>query len=94
MRYIREVHLEYPATSNQHIAEVRYSTSPTGPLSPRSREEVAQDIDAGTSAYRSHNDRNADEAAVVTRVSARGTKYIATVADGRETNNLLDLPHY
>jgi hypothetical protein len=93
MRYIRQVHVEYPGTSNEHISQVRYSPTIAGTLSGATREQIIADIDRGQS-YRSHNDRTGDEARVETRRSTRGTRYIATVADGRETNNLLGLPRF
>ncbi len=93
MRYIRQVHVEYPGTSNEHITQVRFSLSIACALSGATREQIVADIDNRVS-YRSHNDRTGDEAPVQTRRSPRGTRYIATVADGRETNNLLGLPRF
>lgn len=70
------------------------STTPYGVLVRETREVVAQQIDSGHAVYRSHNDLTVDEAPVETRRTVFGTRYIATVADGRKTNNLLDLPRF
>ena len=94
MRYIRQVHLEGNGTSNEHITHVRSSIGAGGALSLQSRGEIVRQIDLGTDSYRSHNDGTGDEAAVVVRVSSRGIRYIATVADQRETNNLRRLPRF
>ena len=63
MRYIRQVHVEYPGTSNEHISQVRHSPTITGTLSGATRGQIVADIDRGQS-YRSHNDRTGDEAQV------------------------------
>ncbi|MBG6190201.1 hypothetical protein IWX64_001137 [Arthrobacter sp. CAN_A212] len=52
-----------------------------------------QQIASGTETFCSRN-TNGAEAPVVVRTSGLGIKYIATVSDGRETNNLLSLPTY
>jgi len=94
MRYIRQVRVEHPGTSNEHISHVRSSVGVSSGLLTESREQVVGNIDNGRESYRSHNDGTGDEAKVETRTSARGTRYIATVADGRESNNLLNLPRF
>jgi hypothetical protein len=94
VRYIRQVHVDYPGTSNEHISQVKSSNTATGALLAETREQVVRAIDDGRESYRSHEDRTGDEARVDTRTSSRGTRYIATVADGRETNNLLSLPRF
>lgn len=94
MKYIRQVRVSAPGTANSHITSVYSSTSPRGALAMETREVVAQQIDTGRAAYRSHNDLTGDEAPVDTRRTVLGTRYIATVADGRETNNLLNLPRF
>jgi len=94
MTYIRQVHVEHPGTSNAHITQVRTSLTTHGPVTTETREQIVQKIDNRRDAYRSHNDRTGDEARVETRLSASGGRYIATVADGRETNNLLNLPRF
>ena len=88
MLYIRQVRVASPGTSNQHITHVRYSSSTTGPLTAVSRDVVASVIDTA------HNDLTGAEARVVTRDAGGGRRYITTVADGKETNNLLELPRY
>ena len=91
---IRQVHVEHPGTSNAHITQVRTSTNTYGSLTIESRDQIVRKIDGRLDAYRSDNDRTGDEARVETRPSGFGTRYIATVADGRETNNLLNLPRF
>ncbi|WP_162148007.1 DUF3892 domain-containing protein [Arthrobacter sp. CAL618] len=93
MKYIRQIHLDSPGTRSEHISRVNHSDTPTGPLSESSRTKIVQQITAGTETYQSRNSNGA-QAPVVVRTSGLGTKYIATVSDGRETNNLLSLPKY
>lgn len=94
MRYIRRVRVDHPGTHSQHITYVQWSSTTTGTLTTASRADVAADIDTGRQQYRSHNDRTGDEAQVAARTSAGGTRYITTIAGGRETNNLLSLPRF
>jgi len=94
MRYIRQVHVEHPGTSNEHISHIHYSVTVDDTLYLQSREEAVRSIDSGGESYRSHNDRTGDEATVDTRSGSRGNRYIATVSDGRESNNLLSLPRF
>lgn len=94
MNYIRQARVDYPGTSNEHISDVQTSISVSGTLNAQTRESVVRAIDSGGAAYRSHNDNTGDEARVETRTSARGIRYVTTVADGRETNNLLNLPRF
>jgi len=93
VQYIRQVRVQSPGTTNQHIVEVKYSTTITGPLVRVSRDVVVAVIDGGRD-FRTRNDLTGAEAAVVTRDGAGGRKYITTVADNRETNNLLELPRF
>ena len=93
MQYIRQVRVQSPGTTNEHITDVKYSTTITGPLATASRDLVVAIIDGG-SEFRTHHDRTGAEAAVVTRSGAGGHRYITTVADNRETNNLLELPRF
>jgi len=94
MMYIRKVRLDDPGTDSSHITEVQYSFSTTGPLRlPVSREQVVHNIDAGY-AYRTHHDQSGKQAEVVARSGPDGTRFITTVADGVETNNLLSLPRF
>ncbi|PPF54302.1 hypothetical protein C5B94_08070 [Clavibacter michiganensis] len=92
-RYIRRISTAWPESRNEHIQEVQRSTSPGGTLTRESVASVAANIQAGI-AYRSHNASTGAEATVVRRVSAGGRPYIATVANSRETDNLLTLPRY
>ncbi|MBW9214769.1 DUF3892 domain-containing protein [Mumia sp. zg.B53] len=93
MRYIRQISVQSPGTSNEHIVAVRYSESPAGGLRTRSRQDVVRDIDAGRFSYQSQTSVGSG-ARVATRHPAGRPAYIATVADGRETNNLLALPRF
>lgn len=93
MKYIRQIHLENPATSSEHISRVNHSDTPTGPLSESSRTRIVQQIAAGTETFQSRSP-NGTQAPVVVKTSEVGIKYITTVSDGRENNNLLSLPQY
>jgi len=93
MRYIREVSVQSPGTRNEHIVAVRYSESPAGVLLTRSRDDIVRDIDVYRYPYQSLT-ATGTGAPVVTRQPAGRSAYIATVADGHETNNLLALPHF
>ena len=90
MNYIRSVHVAHPGTSNQHITHVGWSTTPAGALTTTTREQVHAWITEGHT-FRSLSPQQT-QAAVVAKVSPAGARYIATVADGQETNNLLNLP--
>jgi len=93
MHYIRRVHVEHPGTSNEHISQVQYSSTTSGLLRRATREQVHTWITAGYP-FRSHHDGTRAQADVLARESSRGTRYIATEANGRETDNLLRLPRY
>jgi hypothetical protein len=93
MQYIRRVRVESPGSRNEHITDVQHSSTPAGTLAQATKQTMVNLIDAGTS-VRSHNDATGAEAAVVTRMGSSGLKYIATVADGKESNNLLALPRF
>jgi len=90
MPYIRRVAVAAPGTRNEHIISVHYSTLPSGACSAGSVAAVVAAIDAG-STFRTHNDATGSEAPVVVRTSSAYRRYISTVADGTETNNLLAL---
>lgn len=93
VRYIRAVHVEAPGTRNEHITHVRYSFSTSGVVFTTTREDVAAEIRGGA-AYRTHNAQTGAQAQVLDAISASGRPYIRTVADGRESNNLLSLPRF
>jgi hypothetical protein len=93
VQYIRQVRVQSPGTTNEHITDVKYSTTITGPLVSVSRDFVVAVIDGGRG-FRTRNDLTGAEATVVTRPGVGGRKYITTVADYRETNNLLELPRF
>lgn len=93
MRYIREVSVQAPGTRNEHIVGVRYSDSPRGQLTFRNRASVVSDIDTGVASYRSLSPGGAS--AEVRSFHPIGRQpYIATVANGRENDNLLSLPRF
>ncbi|WP_435735290.1 DUF3892 domain-containing protein [Cellulosimicrobium sp. PMB13] len=93
MPFIRAVRVAEPGTSNEHVVEVRFSTTTTGPLRAATRERVHAEVRVGTR-FRTFDETTHNQADVVARVSPRGTRYIATVANGRESDNLLRLPRY
>jgi hypothetical protein len=93
MHYIREVQVGAPGTHNQHVTAVRYAATLYGPLSAASREQVHAWITQGNP-FRTFDSRTGAQASVAARTTSSGTRYIATVADGIETNNLLSLPRY
>jgi hypothetical protein len=94
MRYIRKVAVTSPGTRNEHIIAVAYSVPANGQLFYASRQDVAAEIYERRESYRTHNDHTKAEADVITKLSRTGDRYITTVADGRETNNLLELPRF
>jgi hypothetical protein len=91
--YIRQVRVQAPGTTNQHIIDIKYSGTKTGPLTTTSQGAILSLIAAGGDVY-AHNNVNGTQARVVTRSGGNGRRYITTVADGTETNNLLDLPRF
>lgn len=93
MIYIRRVRVGYPGTRNEHITDVQYSTTTTGALQQCTRAQMVAHVDAGNR-VRTHHDRTGAQAEVVTRTSSNGVKYITTLANGRETDNLLALPRF
>jgi hypothetical protein len=93
MLYIRQVRVQTPGTTNQHIIDVKYSGTKTGPLMTASRGTIVSVIDGGGDIYTYNNNTGAG-ATVVTRDGANYLKYITTEADGKETNNLLELPRF
>lgn len=93
MPYIRRISVTAPGTRNEHIVSVQHSVQPSGPLHSEPVASIIGRIDNGSD-YRSHDDRTGAEAPVVVRQSTTGRRYIATLANGTETDNLLSLPRY
>lgn len=93
MPFIRAIRLAHPGTSNEHIEAVQISQLTTGTLSTATREEVHRAIKRGVR-YRTFDERTHQQADVAARVSSRGTRYIATVANDVETDNLLRLRQF
>ncbi len=73
----------------QHITHVRWEQPSTSKSGTATRAEVVQHIRNGIVAYVSDGVRDVKVEDVDTNPT-----YIRTVADGRETNNLLSLPHF
>lgn len=92
MFYIRRVRVESPGTHCQHITQIWYSALTSEMLTPLTKDAAVRAIEAGTT-FRTHHDTSRDQAVVVIRQTASGRKYLSTIADGRESNNLLELPH-
>lgn len=54
------------------------------------RLKIVEFIEKGNNAYT--KDSYGNIAYLIVRISQNGNKYVKTVADGKETNNLLELP--
>ena len=93
MRYIRQIHLEYPATSNQHILQIRFSVTPTGAMSTETRASVVRNIENRWQSYYWYDERSGEEGKVTTGSTDWGTKCIATVHDSA-AEDLLKLPRF
>lgn len=93
MRYIRQIHLEYPATSNQHISQIRFSTTPTGAMATETRASVIRNIENRWQSYYWYDERSGDEGRVITGSTDWGTKCIATAHD-EAAADLLKLPRF
>ncbi|MGF0116032.1 DUF3892 domain-containing protein [Promicromonospora sp. Marseille-Q5078] len=93
MPFIHSVHVAEPGTHNEHIEAVAVSDLTTGPLRVSSREAVHTDIVRGTR-YRALHPVTHEQTDVVARTSPRGTRYITTLANGTESDNLLRLPRF
>ena len=93
MLYIRQARVQSPGTTNDHIIDVKYSGTRTGPLTTVSRGAIVEVVDGGGDVY-SFNNINGSQSRVETRDGAHGRKYITTIADNRESNNLLELPRF
>ncbi|GAA1768755.1 DUF3892 domain-containing protein [Agromyces humatus] len=93
MPYIRRVRVQNPGTHSSHITAVQYSQTTSSPLTNATPEAIARAIDAGTSMYTSHDVTGA-RALVVPKTGNLGRRYLTTVANGRESDNLLHLPRF
>lgn len=72
------------------ITHLGWVNEETGKRGKSTRLDMVAFIEKGSSAY--VKDSYGKIARLVVRVSFAGNKYVKTVADGRETNNLLELP--
>lgn len=93
MPFIRRVRVESPGLHSEHITAVQYSSTASGPLTVASIEAMARVIDAGTTMFTRH-DLTGERAVVIARTSPAGRRHLTTVANGRETDNLLRLPRF
>ncbi|RLP83064.1 DUF3892 domain-containing protein [Mycetocola lacteus] len=91
MKYVRRVRVAHPGTRNEHITDVQYSDGTAGTLQSATRAAMVAHIDNGNS-VRTHNDYTGAQADVITRTN--GVKYLTTVANGRESDNLLNLGRF
>lgn len=93
MPFIRRVRVESPGLRSEHITAVQFSSTASGPLTVASTDAMARVIDAGTTMYTRH-DSTGEQALVIARTSVAGRRHLTTVANGRETDNLLRLPRF
>lgn len=93
MPFIRRVRVQSPGTRNEHITAVQYSATTSGPLTNASTEGMVRVIDSGTAVYTRH-DATGARALVLTRRGVSGRRHLTTIANGRETDNLLALPRF
>ncbi|WP_081863790.1 DUF3892 domain-containing protein [Mycetocola saprophilus] len=91
MIYIRRVRVAHPGTRNEHITEVQYSEGTYGTPHAATRASMVTYIDNGNS-VRTHNEHTGAQAEVITR--SNGIRYLTTIANGRESDNLLSLPRF
>lgn len=90
---IREVHVAEPGTASEHVMAVRYTDAQATSFQPATREQVHGWIIAGNT-FSTYNAGTGASAPVIACTNHRGTRYIATVANGRESDNLLSLPRF
>ncbi|MBT2500102.1 DUF3892 domain-containing protein [Agromyces sp. ISL-38] len=93
MPYIRRVRVQSPGTRSEHITAVQYSATTTGALTVATTDAMVRAIDSGTTVYTSH-DLTQAKALVIARNGMSGRRHLTTVANGRETDNLLQLPRF
>ncbi|PFG20669.1 DUF3892 domain-containing protein [Serinibacter salmoneus] len=93
MNTIERVRMSEPGSTCEHITYVRFRPAGGGTTRFASREQVHAWIQQGRS-FRTEHPVTGASAQVDARVSPAGTRYIATVANGRETDNLLTLPYF
>ena len=93
MPFIRRVRVQSPGTRNEHITAVQFSATTAGPLTNASTEGMVRAIDSGTVVY-THHDVTGAQALVISRDGVSGRRHLTTVANGRETDNLLALPRF
>ena len=74
---------------HEAIAKLGWVNEATGESGICTRLEMVKFIEAGNQAYT--KDRFGNVAYLVVRVSRSGRKYVKTIADGKETDNLLYL---
>lgn len=90
MVYITHIRLKDGA-GVQHISHVKWEQPSHGKAGEYTRQQMVNYINGGNDVYvRARG--NASDAKVV--VVNANPPHLKTVADGRETNNLLSLPHF
>ncbi len=90
MVYITHIRLRN-GSGLQHISHVRWERPSHGRAGDYSRDQMVGYINQGNDVY-VRGPGNASDAKVV--VVNTTPPHLKTVADGRETNNLLSLPHF
>ena len=75
---------------HEAIIHLGWINESTGSKGKSTLAEMVKFLEDGNKAY--VKDDYGNIAYLVVRVSRHGNKYVKTVADGRETNNLLELP--
>ena len=75
-----------PHEAITHLGWINESTNSAG---KSTRQEIVDFIENGNTAYT--KDTQGNIAYLVVRISRFGNKFVKTLADGRDTNNLLEL---
>lgn len=90
MVYITHIRLK-DGTGVQHISRVKWEQPSHGKAGEYTRQQMVNYINDGNDVY-VRGRGNASDAKVVVVIAT--PPHLKTVADGRETNNLLSLPHF
>lgn len=89
MIYITHIRMSTGGSRSEHITDVRWNKPSTGETEDSTTAEMVRWIDAGGDACV----KSAAGDVQVGTVNAT-PKHLRTYADGRETNNLLELPRF
>ena len=90
---IRKVQVTSPGTSCEHVHTVRFTAGDDPQVRVATREKVHNWINEGY-AFATFNPATGASAPVAARTTSRGVRYIATVGNGRGSDNLLHLPRF